>query len=448
MNSKVLRWVAVGLFCGAAVNNAFAAGFQIYEQGGSGLGNAFAGAAASAEDATTLFYNPAGLSYLHGNEVAGMLHTIVPHAQFTNQGTRTVLGAPAIGGNGGDGGSPVIIPNMYLTSDMFGHGLTVGVGVNSPFGLKTEYDSDWVGRYQAIRSKLTTMNLLGGVSYRVNDLISIGGGINFMRANAELTNAIDFGAICVARLGGVCGGALVPGNLGAVRSDGLGVVEGDDWGVGYSLGLIVEPIAGTRLGAAFRSKVDVKLDGSASFSNPTLPGGLAALTAPFSNTSATAKLTMPEEASFSVFSQLTPHWALMADISWTNWSRFKELRVDFGNTLPDTVVQQQWNDSFRYSGGVTYTLNDAWKFRAGGAFDESPVANRFRTPRIPDADRTWVTFGINHRISSAGTIDLSYVHVFVDDGPIDKRGESDGSRLLGNFESSVDALSLQYTHQF
>lgn len=454
MNNRRLRRAAALVVAGGFGTfslSAAGAGYQLFEQSGSGLGNAYAGAAASAADASTLFYNPAGLAWLSGNQVVGALHAIRPTADFTNGGTTTVLGAPASGGNGGDAGRVSILPNLYFTTDTLGHGLTLGVGINSPFGLSTKYDPDWVGRYQAIKSELETINLHGAVSYRFNDMIAVAAGLNFLRANAELSNAIDFGALCFARVNPVtcaAGGAgLLPGNQGAIASDGNGVIEGSDWGVGYTLGAVVEPMPGTRIGATFRSKVDLDLTGYGKFTTPAL-GPFAALAAPFTNTSASAALTLPEVAAFSVFSQLTPNWAVMADITWTNWSRFDVLRVEYQNLLPDTVVQQNWDDTFRYSAGVTYTLNDAWKFRTGFAYDESPVPDEFRTPRIPDEDRTWLTFGISHRISSQGTIDVGYLHVFVDDSVLDKVGESDGSRLRGTYDASVDVISLQYTHQF
>jgi long-chain fatty acid transport protein len=407
-----LLFAGAAMFGGASLN-ALAAGYQIYEQSGSGLGDAYAGAAASAEDASTLFYNPAGLSWLHGSQTVGALQAMRPTADFTNAGSTTPLGAPARGGNGGDAGSVSIFPNRYFATDRFGHGLSTGFGINAPFGLSTQYGPDWVGRYQAIDSGLQVINLHGALSYRVNDMLAVAGGLNFVRANAELSNAVDFGTICVARLGAACGAALVPGNRGRIASDGIGVVEGDDWGVGYTLGAIFEPMPGTRLGASFRSKVDLDLAGSARFNNPAL-GPFAALTGPFTATSVSAGLTLPEVAAFSVFSRLNPRWAVMADVTWTNWSRFEELRVEYDNLLPDTVVQQNWDDAFRYCVGVTYTMNDAWKFRTGFAYDESPVPDAFRTPRIPDEDRTWLSFGVAHRISPVGTIDVGYLHVFVD----------------------------------
>lgn len=449
LRAAIVATVAGGL--GVTSLSAAGAGYQLFEQSGSGIGNAYAGAAASAEDASTLFYNPAGLSWLSGNQTVGALHALRPTADFTNAGTTTALGAPASGGNGGDAGSVSILPNLYFATDMLGHGLTLGVGMNTPFGLSTQYDPDWVGRYQAIKSELETINLHGAVSYRVNDMIAVAAGLNFLHANAELSNAIDFGAICFAQVDPLtcaAGGAgLLPGNQGAIASDGNGLVEGSDWGVGYTLGAVFEPMKGTRVGATFRSKVDFELEGYGKFTTPVL-GPFAALTAPFTNTTASAALTLPEVAAFSVFSQLTPNWAVMADVTWTNWSRFDVLRVEYENLLPDTVVLQNWDDTFRYSAGLTYTLNDAWKFRTGVAYDESPVPDEFRTPRIPDEDRTWLTFGISHRISSAGTIDVGYLHVFVDDSDLDKVGESDGSRLRGSYDATVDVISLQYTHQF
>jgi long-chain fatty acid transport protein len=441
-----------------------AAGFQLFEQSGSGLGNAYAGGAAAAEDASAVYFNPAGMSLLSGHNVAGALHAIVPSSDFSDGGSTTALGTAASGNSGGDAGGPAIIPNLYFTTDMLGHGLTVGAGVNTPFGLKTVYDAGWVGRYQGIKSDLKTIDLKGSVSYKFNDMLSFGAGLDFMHANAELSNAIDFGAVCFARVAGgglagatACstlggalpgGGGILPGNQGIISSDGMASLDGDDWGVGYNLGVIFEPFENTRLGATFHSRVDFELEGVASFANPTLPGAFAALTAAFTTTGAVAKLTLPEVASFSVFSQLNPQWAVMADVTWTNWSRFTKLRVDFDNTLPDTIVPQQWDDSLRYSGGVTYTLNDDWKFRAGGAFDETPTSDAFRTPRIPDEERIWATVGISRRISTQGVIDVGYAHIFVDDSTLNKVGESDGGTLRGEYENEVNILSLQYTHSF
>ena len=446
---------AVGLI-GTVSAVAHAAGFQLFEQSGSGLGNAYAGGAAGAEDASTVYFNPAGMSYLPGHQVAGALHTIIPSTEFTNAGSTTALGAPATGGDGGDAGVLAIVPNLYFTTDMLGHGIHVGAGLNTPFGLKTQYYPGWVGRYQGVKSELSMIDLKGAVSYEINDMFSVGAGIDFVRANAELSNAVDFGAICFAPPPNGAGGAgcapfVLPGNRGTLPSDGNAIVDGDDWGVGYNLGVIVEPIDGTRIGAAFHSKVGLEIEGTADFTNPVFAGpfaGFNALTARFTDTGASAKLTLPEVASFSVFSQLNPHWAVMADVTWTNWSRFEELVIDFDNTLPNTRVPQNWDDSFRYAGGVTYTHNDSWKFRLGAAYDETPVDDAFRTPRIPDEDRVWVSFGVSHQISPQGSIDAGYTYIFVDDASLNKVGESDGGRLRGNYDADVNILSLQYTHRF
>ena len=266
-----LRWL-VGFVGVALASQASAAGFQLFEQSGSGLGNAYAGGAAAAEDASTVFFNPAGMSNLPGNNVVGAFHAIAPSADYSDTGSTTVLGTAVSGATQNDAGVTAIVPNLYFTTDTLGHGLTIGAGIDTPFGLKTQYDGNWVGRYQALKSHLQTIDLKGSFAYKVNERLSVGGGLDFVRASAELTNALDFGAICFANVAAATcsAGTLVPGNS---RFDGRARVEGDDWGVGYNLGVLFEPWKDTRIGAVFHSKVDLKLEGYAlTISSRPTPG--------------------------------------------------------------------------------------------------------------------------------------------------------------------------------
>ena len=441
-NKKLLKSFACTLAMLFYPIAATATGYQFFEQSGSCVGNACAGAAAAAQDASAMQFNPAGLSYVHGNQVVGVLHTLVPSTQFSNEGSTTILGTPAVGTNGGDAGSVIIVPNLYYSTDRVGHGLTVGVGLNSPFGLRTSYDGSWVGRYQAIGSDLKTIDLVGNVAYRYSNAISIGAGVNFIHATASLSYAIDSWAACVAGGAGpgVCSFLFTgPGNA---ATDGRTELDFDAWGVGYNVGVILAPTDNLRAGISFHSKVDLGLSGSATF---TVPPPLAAA---FTNTSVTSKLVLPEVVSFSVFDQVNAQWALMGDVTWTNWNRFNQLKADFDNALPAAVIPEKWHDTFRYSLGVTYTCNQLWKIRAGTAYDETPVRQAFRTPSIPDASRTYLTVGLSRSISPHGTIDVGYVHEFAHDAVLNKIGELDGSRLVGRYKSEADVLSLQYTHSF
>ncbi len=401
-----------------------AAGFALAEQNGSDTGTAFAGGAALAEDASTIFYNPAGLTRVKGKQFIMAGHAIKADADFSKDSATTVS-AVATGGNGGNAGSTVFVPNLYFSMEI-NPTLNFGIGVNAPFGLKTNYDSDWVGRYQALKSDLKTININPALAWKVSDKVSLGAGVSAQYVKAELSKAVDFGAL-----------------LGSSQSaDGLVEVEGDDWSYGFNLGALFQLTPATRVGLAYRSKITQDLSGTATYSD--VPGPLAST---FVNTDAKASVTLPETVSLSAFSQIDPKWSVMGDITWTRWNRFKELRVDLGTGGNDTT-QENWRNTYRVAIGANYQLNDTWKLRGGLAYDQSPVEDEFRTPRIPDNDRTWIAFGANYRLSKASAFDFGYMHGFVKEGPINKSAPPLGGTLVGKYDLTVDILSAQYTYAF
>ena len=138
----------------------------------------------------------------------------------------------------------------------------------------------------------------------------------------------------------------------------------------------------------------------------------------------------------------------MADVTWTNWSRFNQLHADFESGLTGITIPEKWHDSFFYAGGVTYTFNDTWKLRGGLAYDETPVKEAYLTPAIPDSSKIYLGVGVARRISKQGVIDIGYVHEFVDDVAISKVGELDRGRLAGLYKGESNDLTLQYTHSF
>jgi long-chain fatty acid transport protein len=378
-NQRISSRISVVLmvFCISLIvaGSAFGAGFALIEQSVSGLGNAYSGGAAGAEDATTVFYNPAGMTRLNNNQLIIGGHVIIPTVEFNNEGSTHVSGAPLTGDDGGDAGVTKVVPNFYYTrklSDRF----VIGLGINAPFGLATEYDDDWVGRYHAIESDLLSVNINPSFAYKVTDKLSIGAGVSAQYIDVKLTNAVDFGTI------GFFAGA--PGLL-PQANDGSVELEGNSWGFGFNVGLLYEFTKNTRLGVAYRSAIDQDVDGEADFKN--VP---AALRPTFKDDDVSADMTFPDSLSVSFFHQFNPQWAVMADFTWTDWRHFKELVVEFDDALPPSVTTENWQDSYRTSVGVTYTPDSSWIFRAGTAYDTSAVEDKqHRTPRIPDSDRIW-----------------------------------------------------------
>lgn len=387
-------------------NLVHAAGFALIEQNASGLGNAYAGQAAVAADASTIFFNPAGMAYLPDRQVVLAGHLIKPKAEFSGSVS------PAIsGGQGGDAGSWALVPNAYfafrLTPDVH-----LGVGVNSPFGLKTDYDADWIGRYQAITSEVKTVNLNPSIAWKVSDSLALGAGLNLQWVEATLTNRIRIP---------ILGQPLVK-------------IKGDDYGWGYNLGVLWQLSANTRIGLAYRSEVDYTLEGKSSTSNPLVN----ALNGPV-----TASVVLPDSASLSLFHRLSPKWDLLADVTWTGWSDFDDLPIK--GTVNKTTVEN-WKDIARYSLGVTWHPSDKLSLRGGVAYDEAPVSDAYRTPRIPDGARTWVAFGGQYQFSKRSTIDFGYAHLFVNDPGL--QSSDNGTTLTGQYESAVDILSAQMTLNF
>jgi len=446
---KKIGYIAVSAICMTVAGWANAAGFALIEQNASGMGNAFAGAAAVAEDASTIFFNPAGMSYLPDSQLVVAAHAILPSADFSNDGShRAALtgGLATPGGNGSDAGDLAFIPNFYYARSVTDN-IRLGIGVNAPFGLKTEYSKGWVGRYQAIKSELKTININPSISVKASEQLALGFGISAMRAKADLTNAVDFGTICAAALGG-CG-------IGATfqQNDGRARLEGDDWGFGWNAGVIFQATPATRLGLAYRSQVHHTLDGTVRFSNVPAAFALSPLlTATFANGNASAKLTTPDSLSASLFHQIDSQWDVLADLTWTRWSKFEQLTATRTSGTIVSTVPENWENTLRASVGASYRYNDKLKARIGVAYDESPVPSAFRTPRIPDNDRVWLSLGASYRLTPASSVDAGFTHIFVHDAALDKTTDTSSAALRdvlkGNYDSDVNILSVQYTHSF
>jgi long-chain fatty acid transport protein len=355
-----------------------------------------------AEDTSTIFFNPAGMMRLPGSQAVIAVSAIRPSAKFHNDGSSAGLGT----NEGGDAGDLAFLPTLYYAMDI-NPSWKVGLGITSPFGLKTEYDSQWIGRFQGIKSEVQTININPSLAYKVSDMVSIGFGISAEKAKAELTGLSA---------------------LGTVK------VTGDDWGYGANIGALFQVSPSTRIGAAYRSQIKHTIDGDATFS-----------AAPGNNGPATADITLPATFTLSMFSQVDPKWDVLADLSWTDWSQFQKLEVISSGTSIISIPEN-WKDSYRLAVGANYKYGESWKLRAGVAYDQSPVPDEFRTVRIPDNDRTWLAFGAKYTVSKGGFIDFGYAHLFVKDPSVNQTNAA--GTVQGNYKNSVDILSAQYTHTF
>ena len=383
MNKMTLRTIPALLlvaFSGAAS----AAAFQLLEQNASGLGNAYAGSAAVADNASTIFFNPAGMTQLTGFQLSAGVVGVGPSYEYRDQaGVKS----------GGDAGSWGALPNVYLsgalTKDLF-----IGLGISVPFGLATEYDSNWVGKSLAIKSTIKTVNINPSVAYRVNDKVSLGFGLNYQKIDAELTNA-----------------ALS--------------LKGDDSAWGWNAGALFTLSPAMRVGVSYRSAIKYTLSGDAS----------GVLNGPVK-----ADIKLPDTFILSVWQQVSDRWEAMGDLSYTRWNSLRSLNVT-GLAVP-VAETFNYENSWRFAWGAGYKATDAAKLKFGIAFDRTPVRDEYRSPRVPDNNRLWLSLGGQWNAGSYGKVDIGYSYLYVIDPTISQPG------LQGKYDASAHIVGMQYSVGF
>jgi len=444
--------IAAWLVAASMAPQASASGFQLREQSPSAQGTSFAGVTAGGPDIGSMFFNPATMTQFEGREIVAGFSYVMPKAELRDAEARraTALGGALIGRDDSvpNSAKSALLPNLYAMWSLKPD-LKLGLSVNAPFGMVTDYDSTFVGRYHALKSDLKVVDIAPSIAYRVNPQWSIGAAFVARKVEAELTNAADFGAFAP--------GPPPPGVL-----DGKAGLKGSKWGYGYRLGVVFQPNDTVRIGLAHHGAMTIKLKGDATFEFAAgTPGGLISSlqAAGYVNGGASAKLNLPSTTSLGIHAEITPTISLQGEIARTGWSSFKELRVDFDGTLADSVTNEKWRDTWFLAAGLTWKATDAWTFRTGLAYDQSAVKDKFRTPRIPDGNRTWVSLGAGYAFSKRASVDCAYTHIFVADGPVDLKAVEDGytfatspSRARGNlngtYKNSIDIFSVQARFTF
>ena len=442
MNIKLKQTLA-GLLVASALmvmaGDAAASAFALIEQS-SGTGNAFAGGAAAAEDATTIFFNPAGMSRLNGKQVTVAGSFVKPSAKFSDGGS-TGAALQTAGGNGGDAGSLVLVPNTYMVVELES-ALRFGLGIFMPFGLKTVYDPTWIGRFQAIASQIKTVNLNPSLSYQVDDVTSLGIGLNYQHVSGDLTSAVNYSAAAFAA---DPTGTLLTA-IGGPGKEGISSITGSDSAWGYNFGALFNVTPTARIGLSYRSKITYSLKGTINFSN--VPAAMAA-SPTLANGDVMLPISMPDAFSISGFHQLNDKWDFMADATRTGWATLQQMQISRTDGTPVQNTPEHWKNTWSVEVGSTYHYNEQWLARVGVAYDQTPVPDAYRTARIPDSNRTWLAFGGQYRASASGKFDFAYAHLFMKDASIANNQTATGAgNLVGTYSNSVNILSVQYAYSF
>lgn len=439
---KLITLTALGTIL--AVSQANAAGFLLREQSVAGLGNAFAGASAGAEDASYAFFNPAAIirqpdqvsfnataivGHVKGEGALGYSPT--PHPLYANQSEifayDNKMNHPV---------NKMILPSVAATKALDSRN-SIGISLSAPFGLVTDYSQQWAGANHGTLSELSVYNLTAMYAHRMTCDLTIAGGLVAQYADATLKN-------------GVLHGVDKSQPAGFALADGISntKLHGDATDVGYIIGGLYEYTTDTRFGMAYRSKVNHKLKGEISFaSNTPLMTQMHAF-----NQRITAKLTTPALWTMGVYHDINSKWSVMAEAQKTYWSSFDDLTIKGkANHEPLSVTNENWKDAWFYSIGASYRVNEQWKLRFGFAFDQTPVTDGTRTPRIPDSDRYWYAAGFEYKYNDKLTINAGYSFIHAERSIVNLQGTgNDASRggLYARYKGNIHLFGLGAVYNF
>ena len=408
--------LALGIAGVLALGQAHASGFQLRENSVKNLGRANTGTAVARGDASVAVNNPAAMVNLDKTTFQTDVSAINLDAEFSGTGTAnagTPIASPLSGGNGGDPGDVALVPALAMVFPI-GDDFRLGASVSAPFGLKTEYDNGWVGRYTALKSDVKIVDLTVSGAWAVNDQFSLGLGVIFQRSEVTLSKAIDFGSA-------LCLGSGNPANclnpafpFHPQQQDGTVAVKGSDNGWGWVAGFQWRPVENVTIGYSHHSKIDHTLRGTADF---TLPGAAVAALGPAAPADGAiyADLTTPATDTLSLEWAVNENVRVLADVQRTGWHTLKQVAIfRNGGTALGAPEAFEWDDTMYYGVGAEWDLSPAFTLRAGIARDQTPTNDAHRTPRLPDNDRALYSIGATWHASEALSIDAAFQRINID----------------------------------
>ncbi|GLQ98560.1 OmpP1/FadL family transporter [Dyella mobilis] len=441
----------------AAPQQAHASAFQLKEDSAQGMGRAYAGSLTAGGDVSVVANGPAAMTDLKGTYFEADITAINFGTTFSGS-AHDAFGNPISGTNGGDAGTTLPVPSIFFETQVSDR-WHVGASLSVPFGFKTDYDSNWIGRYNAIESKFESLDATFSASYDLTENFSIGGSAIAQHTTATLSQATNFATIG-QQLGAQAGipaaeiAALIPPG-----TDGYARVNGHSWDWGWQLGGYWKIDPQDRLGFNYRSKIKHRLQGTADFTVPqnvtALIGQLAQVSPAlgaagqaFQNTQGTALFTTPAVATASYWHQ-EDKWGAGADLSWTEWDVFKNLTVNYANPYqPPTTQVFNWHNSYYASLGGEYYLTNQLTLRGGIGFDTTPTAADTRDVRVPDETRKLASVGIGYKATEHLTINASYAHIFVNHAAINGDVSATEDVITGTSSDYGNLFALSAVYKF
>ncbi len=463
MNKSLTQSLLLTTMVGAT-SLSLAAGFKINEQSASGAGNAYAGQAAITEDASVVFYNPAGMTKLKKAEFTAGMSYINLDGRFKGEGTnRTGYSLEDEGYSENQDFVPdVYIPFMYFAQPINDKWST-GFGVFTPFGTRTDYSADFIGAAYADETSIATIELQPTIAYKVSPQFAIGGGIDILQMKNRQSKQQDL----------IPYNPLAPAlsNEAFMGYENRSEFTGEGWGVGWNIGLLWDATSSRTIAFTYRSEIDLTLKGKVELEeseNVVVFNGAGFTTfEDVSDESAEVKFTTPQSATLSYAEYLTPQLRLLAGTTWTGYSSFEYYDIRSTEENPGPVaalanlgdgylvhVVEKWQDDWAYSIGGDYQYTDKTLFRLGFALDQSPINNNYRIMRQPGNDRRWLTTGLNHRFTSDFSMDFAAAYLFIDETQLDEKTYDlddnenvSNSSIQGTHDVSGFGVSMQLNYR-
>ena len=400
---------AAMMVAGAFATQTYAAGFQLSEQSAIQMGRAMAGAGIVGDDLSAVHYNPAGMTLLSGTRMQATGTWVAVNLDYEGDSGQSE--------NGRLKGQ--IIPAGFITHQI-NDSLWAGLGLTVPYGMGTEYGEGWEGKSRGTESMILTFDINPNLAWKVNEKLSVGGGISLQYAKAELGFGFD-----------------VPSFKTVAHAN----VKGDSWAWGWNVGLMFQPVETVRLGLAYRSHIAHNAEGHTDVGPLNLTSDMK------------VRIKTPDTVTLSATWEATDALRLSGTARWSKWSNFKSLSLDnsgFDNQMVDLIasahstITNNWDDTWFFSVGADYKLNGQWTVRGGVAYDQGPVENQYRMAVIPDTDRVWFSGGASYKYTDNLTFDFGATYI---KGVGDKELVSVNEKASGEFkslDSYIFSAQMQY----
>ncbi|EGQ9630087.1 outer membrane protein transport protein [Vibrio cholerae] len=429
--NKTLLSCAVAFGLASVSTFTQAAGFQLAEYSATGLGRAYAGEAAMADNASAQWRNPAMLTYLEGTQVSAGAIYVNPNVDVEGTVNHAQLGKTHASSN--DFAHDAVIPNFYL-SHQLNEQMALGFALGTNYGMETDLGTEFAASHFGTQASVISKEANLNIAYQILPQLSIGGGVRYVMGEGH------FGATAPAK--NLIRHPVTNNVMTLPKGTTLKYMEGEDNSWGWQVGSAWQINQNHRVGFAYKSEVVMDFEGHAEgVSYGSYKPGMMSV-------------TLPATAELASFHQLNDQWAIHASINWTDWSSFKELTAVFPEKS-DLIKSENWEDNYRFALGTTYQYDAKLALRAGVAYDTSAVDDKNRTATIPETDRTWVSVGGSYVATPQLTLDAGFTYIFAKDATINEpRDASDqtaaaiGGAFTGNVSGNVWLIGVQANYRF